>query len=126
MITKEIILCGKPVTLGYCYATEISYKILAEEEISDYFAEIYAAFQQKRDPDVRKSIYLIHAAMNAYADSKEIEPPLTNKELLEDLSPQERGTAIGTMIVLRNEFYKVPVGEPEDKTEKEGGSEKNS
>ena len=29
MIKKEVTLCGKQVTLAYCFATEIGYKILA-------------------------------------------------------------------------------------------------
>ena len=36
MITKEITLCSKQVTLAYCYATEIAYKDLANEDMLDY------------------------------------------------------------------------------------------
>ena len=33
MITREVTLCGKQVTLAYCYATEIAYKDLTNEDI---------------------------------------------------------------------------------------------
>jgi hypothetical protein len=33
MITKEVTICGKQVMLAYCYATEISYKVLTDKNI---------------------------------------------------------------------------------------------
>lgn len=120
MKTKEITLCGKQVTLAYCFATEISYKILAEEDITEFFEDAIKNIQEERMPDTRKSIYAILAAMSAYCDGKGIKDyPITDEELMYDVSPTEIGGAIGTIIGLRSEFYHVPKDEPEDKSEKD-------
>ena len=70
MITKEITICGKQVTLAYCYATEISYKILSDEDIIDFGQEVIEKIQHEQMPDIRKTIFLILASMNAYYESK--------------------------------------------------------
>ena len=36
METKTITINGKQVTLGYCYATEIAFQTLAEENIQTF------------------------------------------------------------------------------------------
>lgn len=125
MKQREITLCSKPVTLGYCYATEIGYKILADEDINDFFTEAAEALNKKQLPDIRKTIYLILAAMTAYYDSRDEQSPLTDRQLMTDLTPQEIGTALGTVIVLRNDFYAVPTDEPQDKETTDGDRQKN-
>ena len=126
MITKEVTLCGKQVILAYCYATEISYKILSDEDITDLIGEVIIAVQNKeRMPDIRKSMYLILAAMQAYYDSKDDKSPVTDKNMMYDATSEEIGMALGTIIGLRAEFYHVPKGEPEDKPEKGGKKRKN-
>jgi len=120
MKTKEITLCGKQVTLAYCFATEISYKILSDEDITDFFEDAIKNIQEERMPDTRKSIYAILAAMSAYCDGNGIKDyPITDEELMFDARPTEIGGAVGTIIVLRAEFYHVPKDEPEDKSEKD-------
>ena len=50
MIHEEITLAGKPVTLGYCYATEIAFKDLAGQDMTDFAMEAVTAFQKERMP----------------------------------------------------------------------------
>ena len=118
MITKEITICGKQVTLTYCYATEISYKILSDEDIIDFGKEVVEKIQHEQMPDIRKTIFLIIASMQSYYESKGQECPITDKELMYECTPQEIGVALGTIIGLRSQFYHVPSDEPEDKEPK--------
>ena len=125
MITKEITICGKQVTLAYCYATEISYKILSDEDIIDFGQEIVEKIQQDQMPDIRKTIFLIVASMQSYYESKGEQCPITDKDLMYECTPQEIGVALGTIIGLRSQFYHVPSDEPQDKPE-EGNATKNA
>lgn len=118
MITKEITLCGKQVMLAYCYATEISYKILSDEDIIYFGKEIAEKIQHEQMPDIRKTIYLILASMQSYYESKGEKSPITDKELMYECTPQEIGQALGTVLGLRGQFYHIPAGEPEDKEPK--------
>ena len=114
MLQKEITLCGRQVTLAYCYATEIAYKDLSDENIADYIKEAVACIQQETDPDVKHTIYAILACMLAYYQSRGEEAPLTDTDLMNDAKPAELGTAIFTIIGLRMDFYHVPKDEPAD------------
>lgn len=122
MLTKEITLCGRQVTLAYCYATEIAYKDMSDEYIADYIKEAVARIQKETDPDVKKTIYAILACMLAYYQSRGEEAPLTDTDLMNDAKPAELGTAIFTIIGMRMDFYHVPKGEPEDKATTTDGS----
>ena len=66
MITKEVTICGKQVMLAYCYATEISYKVLTDENIDVFMGEVGEAINNQTMPDVKKSIMLILASMMSY------------------------------------------------------------
>ena len=114
MLTKEITLCGKVVTLAYCYATEIAYKDLSDENIADYIKEAVACIQAETDPDVKHTIYAILACMLAYYQSYGKEAPLTDTDIMNDAKPAELGTAIFTIIGMRMDFYHVPKDEPAD------------
>ena len=118
MITKEITICGKQVTLAYCYATEISYKILSDEDIIDFGQEVVEKIQHEQMPDIRRTIYLIIASMQSYYESKGEQCPITDKELMYECTPKEIGMALGIIIGLRTNFYYVPSDEPEDKEPK--------
>lgn len=124
MITKEITICGKQITLAYCYATEISYKILSDEDIIGFSQEIVEKIQHEQMPDIKKTIFLILASMQSYYESKGEQCPITDKELMYECTPQEIGKALGTVIALRSEFYHVPSNEPKDKPA-DGKEEKN-
>jgi hypothetical protein len=114
MVTKEIKICGKEITLAYCYATEISYKILSDEDINEFCIDISEHIKQNKMPDIRKTIFLVLAAMNAYYEYKGEKPPISDKDLMNEAAPQDIGLALGTLISLRSEFYHVPSGEPSD------------
>ena len=117
MITKEITIGGNPVTLAYCYATEISYKLLSDEDINIFMQEVYECMNEdiQRMPDIRKTIFLILAAISAYYESRGEELPIDDKTLMYECKPEELGTALGVVLGLRGQFYAVPSGEPEDK-----------
>lgn len=129
MITRDITICGKPVTLAYCYATEIAYKDLSDENIGEYINEAVDCIQKGADPDVKRTILAILACMLAYYNSKKEDTPIEFEELMSNISPSEFATAIITVLDMRIEFYHVPTGEPADKkdgTKKKGkGKAKN-
>ena len=117
MKSKEITICNRPVTLAYCYATEISYKLLSDEDINIFMTEVYECMNDdiQRMPDIRKTIFLILAATSSYYESKGEELPIDDKTLMYECKPEELGTALGVVLGLRGQFYAVPAGEPEDK-----------
>ena len=115
MITKETTILGKQVTLAYCYATEISYKILTDEDIIDFGQEVVGKIQHDQMPDIKKTIFLILASMQSYYESKGQECPITDKELMYECTPQEICVTLGTIIGLRSKFYHIPSDEPKDK-----------
>lgn len=123
MIHEEITLAGKPVTLGYCYATEIAYKDLSGEDIAAIIQETFASVNAKpvRMPDTKRSIYLVLAAVMAYYQSKDEDAPIKGTDLMNDTTPLELGTALGTIINLWAKFYNIPKGEPEEKPSKGKG-----
>lgn len=123
MIHEEITLAGKPVTLGYCYATEIAYKDLSGENIADIIQETIDCInaQPARMPDVKRSIYLVLAAIMAYYQSKDEETSIKDTDLMNETTPLELGTALGTIINLWVQFYNIPKGEPEEKPAKGKG-----
>ena len=123
MITKEITLCSKQVTLAYCYATEIAYKDLSDEDMFDYAQAAVEAIQAQRDPDIKKTILAIIACMMAYYEDAD-KAPVKDSEIMKQATPVEIGTAMLTILSMRSEFYHVPSGEPEDKPEKAARSEK--
>lgn len=114
MTTKTITIAGKEVTLAYCYATEIGYKLLSDEDITAYMADAMEALKESRMPDTRRTVYVVIAAINAYSEWKGEQPVISDRDLMYDATPLELGTALGTIIQLRADFYKVPEGEPKD------------
>ena len=123
MITKEVTICGKQVTLAYCYATEIAYKNLCNEDMFDYAKHAIESIQAERDPDIEKTIYAIIASMMAYYEDKD-KAPIKDTDLMKEAKPVEIGTAMLAILSMRAEFYHVPEGEPEEK-QKGGKKRKN-
>ena len=123
MIHEEITLAGKPVTLGYCYATEIAYKDLSGEDVTAILQEAVNSInaQPPHMPDAKRSIYLVLAAVVAYYQSKDEDAPIKDTDLMNDATPLELGTALGTIINLWAKFYNIPKGEPEEKPVKGKG-----
>lgn len=126
MNTKKIQIAGKEVNLAYCFATEVNFKLLADTEINDFIVEVAEAITAtpQRLPDIRKSIFLIIASAQSYYNAQGEEMIIIDKDLLFKAKPIELGTAIGTILALRNEFYTIPDGEP--KTKQGKGKGKNS
>ena len=114
------------VTLAYCYATEIAYRDLSGEDITDFMQEAAVAINSDtpRMPDVKKTIYAILAAILAYYESKGEDAPVKDTDLMHHCTPQDMGLALGTVIGLRTQFYALPAGEPEDKPDKGKGGRK--
>ena len=134
MITKEITICSKQVTLAYCYATEISYKILADQDIMNFMQEFSNALQEEQQqmPDIQKTIFLLLACMQSYYDSlpagqdgQKPKPPVTDYDLMYNCTPQELCVALGIILGLRSQFYHLPSDEPEEK-EPKGKNRKNA
>ena len=127
MIHEEITLAGKPVTLGYCYATEIAYKDLSGEDIAAIIQETIACVnaQPARMPDTKRSIYLVLAAVMAYYQSQDEDAPIKDTDLMNEATPLELGKALGTIINLWAKFYNIPKGEPAEKPAKGKGKGKN-
>ena len=125
MITKEITICGKAVTLAYCYATEIAYKNMTNEDMFDYIQKAVEAIQNQRDPDIEKTIYAILACIMAYYEDAD-KAPVKDSEIMKQATPVEIGTAMLTILSMRSEFYHVPKDEPEDKPEKGARKRKNA
>ena len=123
MITKEITLCSKQVTLAYCYATEIAYKDLSDEDMFDYAKHALDSIHAQRDPDIKKTILAIIACMMAYYEDAG-KAPVKDTDIMKTATPVELGTAMLTILSMRSEFYHVPAGEPEDK-QQEGAGSKN-
>ena len=123
MIHEKITIAGKPVILGYCYATEIAYKDMAGEDIANIIQETIAVVntKQARIPDTKRSIYLVLAAIMAYYESKGEDAPIKDTNLMNDTTPMELGVALGTIINLWAKFYNIPAGEPENKPAKGKG-----
>lgn len=118
MIQKEITICSKQVTLAYCYATEIAYKNMTNEDMFDYAQKAVEAIQNQRDPDVEKTIYAILACMMAYYEDAD-KSPVKDSEIMKQATPVEIGTAMLTILSMRSEFYHVPSGEPEEKPQED-------
>lgn len=123
MIHEEVTLAGKPVTLGYCYATEIAYKDLSGENITDIIQDTVTGINAtpSRMPDAKRSIYLVLAAIIAYYESKGEDAPIRDADLMNETTPLELGKALGTIINLWAKFYNIPKGEPEEKPQKGKG-----
>lgn len=115
MNTKTIEINGKQVTLGYCYATEIAFQTLAEENIQTFLQAAVEAVDRQQMPDIRKSIFLILAAISSYYESRGEQLPIEDKDLMYNTDPQTFSLALGTVISLWAEFYKVPTGDPAPK-----------
>jgi len=114
----------RSVTLAYCYATEIAFKDMANEDISVYMQEIFTSSQKGEMPDVKKGVYLIMAAMMAYYESIKEKAPVTDADIMNEATPEEFGAAIATVINLWKAFYKVPISEKKP-AKKTGKKEKN-
>ena len=126
MNKKEITLCGKQVTLAYCYATEIAFKDMSNQDITDFMIEAVPQIQAQKMPDAKKVVLLIIAALMSYYQSIGEETPIEDKDIMYRCEPEELGIALGTIINLYVEFYHIPTDEPKEKEQKGGKKRKNA
>lgn len=125
MIKETTKIAGIDVTLGYCFATELNYRNLADEEIADYFKKAFSCIQEGKDPDTDKSIRLVLASVHSYYDSIHQGEgdhiyPINERTLVFETAPDELMKAVITIVNLRNKFYKMPEGESEEKKGQKG------
>lgn len=125
MSKKEITLCGKQVTLAYCYATEIVFKELSNQDITDFMIEAGPQIQAQKMPDAKKVTFLIIASLMSHYQSIGEETPIEDKDIMYRAKFKEIGNALGVVIGLRAEFYHIPSGEPEDKPKDSVAEPKN-
>lgn len=132
MKTKEITICGKQVTLAYCYATEIIYKDITGEDLIDFVQHAIACIREQKDPDAKRTLSVILSLAMAYdqwkaEDGKEAQQQLTLKELMNEAQPAEIGMAMLAVIDLRGQFYHVSKSDEEEvKADEKEGEEKNA
>jgi len=103
MKTKKITLCGKEVTIAYCFATELAFKNFTGISIENFDAT---------NPE--HIIYLILSAIAAYCQKKEIEAPIKDTDLMYEAKPQELIVGLTEVMKLRAEWYELPKGEKPD------------
>ena len=126
MQKKQIKLLNKKVNVAYCYATEINYNELAGEPAASFMVHAYECLSKTpvpEMPDIKKSIFMIIAAITACCDFEGKDVPFEYKDLLFKATPEEIGTAIGVVIGLHAKFYKLPFGEPDNKESKNNEAE---
>ena len=114
--------------MAYCYATEIAYKAMADEDMHDFIKEAIKCINEKKDPDSKRVIFAILASVNSYYESltdiNERKSPVTDREMMYNLTPKAMGAAIGTILILRSQLHQLPKDEEGDTQEE--GKQKNA
>lgn len=120
MLTKEITIAGKQVTLGYCFATEIGFKTLADKDLTQFIHEVAAGFaaEPKVEPDKETVIRAIIASAIAYYESRDEEPAITGRDLMYEATVMELSEALGNIIQMYAQFYNIAGLVEDTKTDK--------
>lgn len=127
MNKKNATINGKQVELAYCYATEINFANFTNgDNASTFIVEQAKRIEALNKggielPDIEKCIYLILSAALACAAAQNKECPIEDKDFLYTDNPNELYEALGQVILLYGEFYKLL---PSDKKTK-GNKGKN-
>lgn len=103
MVTKEITICGKQVVIAYCYATEIIFKKYTGKNIDQLEAN---------DPE--HIVYLILAAVMPYYESKDLDAPIRDIDLMYKASQKDMLDILTQILKLRRQWYDVPDDEPKE------------
>lgn len=122
MTKKTIPLCGKEVTLSYNFAAEIAYFDLTGQDFSTFFVSLATALRDKPateenilsailsiSPKLR--IMAILSCIMSYYQSTDEEPPVTDRALMQDATPEDLMTALATVMQLHNDWYHLPASE---------------
>lgn len=105
MKKKTITIAGKKVTLAFCYATEIAFAEYTGESFHEY---IRTAGDKQ---DAKKMLYVIMAAIMAWAQYEQKDPVITDKQLLYEATPEQFTAAYVAVMELFASFYKLPLGD---------------
>ena len=117
MITKNITIAGKEVTLAYCYATEIAFRKYTDVSIDSFDAT---------NPE--HVLYLILATIMAWCQSKGEQPTIKDEEIMFSAKPKEIVDALTAIFEMRKEWYYIPDPETPDtkeETDKKPADKKN-
>lgn len=100
MKTKEITLCGKQVTVAYCYATEIAFGNFTGLSIDQFDAH-----------NSEHPIYLILSAIQAYnlSLSEDKKSDIRDYDIMYNATPDEIKIAFRTICELKCEWYGIPL-----------------
>ena len=115
MRTKEITLCGNPVMVAYCFATEIAFKKFTGVNLDEFDAT---------NPE--HIIYIILAAIAVYYQKEGIDAPMKDENLMYDAQPKEMIEALNEVLKLRADWYQLPKGDKKDEKSAEDQEEKNA
>ena len=120
MLTKEITIAGKQVTLGYCFATEIGFKTLADKDLTQFIHEVAAGYaaEPKVEPDKETAIRAVIASAIAYYESRDEEPAITVRDLMHEATITELAEALGQIILMLAQFYDIARLVEDTKTDK--------
>lgn len=120
MLTKEITIAGKQVTLGYCFATEIGFKTLADKDLTQFINEVAAGYaaEPKVEPDKETAIRAVIASAIAYYESRGEEPAITDRDLMYEATITELSEALGNIILMFAQFYDIARLVEDTKTDK--------
>ena len=116
MITKKVKIAGKDVTLAYCIGTEIAFHGMAGIEFKDFIQEATT----KKTTDPRYIIHAILAAAITYAQSKDIEEQISDKDLMFGATNKELTEALVEITKMFMEWYELPMGEQKPKKGSKG------
>lgn len=122
MKTRQITIAGKTITIAYCYATEIAFKNFSGID----FVEFRKQTQTEGAASPQLVLYAILSAITAYDQGTGAKKQqMTDKDIMFSASPKELIDALTAVMELRNEWYQIPSGEPEDKTAEGEDNAKN-
>ncbi len=116
MLTQKVKICGKTVTVGMCWGTILTFANYTGRNLEEI---------DLQHPSPADITYLILAAIAAYYQSADKEPPVRDTDLLYKSSPKEIADAAITCCNLLGEFYSQPKGMKSGKADEEEGGEKN-
>ena len=131
---KTITICGKDVKMRYCAAAETGFELQSGHKI-DVFSPTPTEWDTNGNPiefEPAKAttfdyLYLANAAITAAYLKDDQEPPIKDKEILYDATPQEVKDLLLSVVTLRAEWYKVPdVVKPDMKPDTKGRKPKNA
>lgn len=125
MKTKEATIAGVKVMLAYCYATEIIFRDFSGDDFQNFILSLAPGEDGRNHTDPKKLLYAILAAITAYYQYKDEEPPIKDNDIMYSAAPKDLVEAFSVVMQLHNEWYKIPVGEPKPEENKKGKKQKN-